>query len=84
LRSTKGQSRRVCDVPFPPIDLLDPDHGGLAISPEEKENGSLVADDLKDEKLLAVCAALDLFGNRALTATEIGDACVSQGWMRPR
>ena len=84
LRSTKGQSRRACEVPFPPLDLLDPDHGGLAISPEEKENGSLVADDMKDEKLLAVCAALDLFGNRALTATEIGDACVNQGWMRPR
>lgn len=51
---------------------------------DELENGSMVQDDVKDDKLMAVCAALETFGNRALTAFEIGEACVNQGWIRPR
>jgi hypothetical protein len=51
---------------------------------EERENGALVEADLRDEKLMAVCAALEVFGNKALTAAEIGEACVQHGWIRPR
>ena len=56
----------------------------MALDQEELENGSIIQDDIKDDKLMAVCAALETFGNRALTAIEIGETCVNQGWIRPR
>ena len=83
LRSTKGQNP--CIIPFPPADVIEPDHGGIiTVDEDEEENGQIVQDDMKDDKLMAVCAALETFGNRALTPTEIGDICVNQGWIRPR
>lgn len=83
LRSTKGQNP--CVIPFPPADVIEPDRGGIiTVDEDEEENGQIVQDDMKDDKLMAVCAALETFGNRALTPTEIGDICVNQGWIRPR
>lgn len=85
LRSTKGTGRTTCLVPFPPADIVDSGSGGIMVEDEDElENGSMVQDDVKDDKLMAVCAALETFGNRALTAFEIGEACVNQGWIRPR
>lgn len=72
LRSSKGQAC-YSSIPFP---LADWDLDSITSGPMTKA-------DVKDDKLMAVCAALDIFGNRALTAQEIGDTCVNRGWIRP-
>jgi hypothetical protein len=79
LRSSKAAARKASTIPFPSLSPT-----GLELDDEERENGALVEADLRDEKLMAVCAALEVFGNKALTAAEIGEACVQHGWIRPR
>lgn len=73
-RSNKSSSLNNA-IPFPADGEL---------SKADKKRGCLVDEDLADEKLMAICAALDFMENRALTAQEIGEVCLQQGWMRSR
>lgn len=79
LRSTKSSNHPASPIPFPTQAMLDAD-----LSQDAQQSACLIEADFQDERLMAVCAALQSYNNRALTAAEIGETCVQRGWIRPR
>lgn len=58
------------EIPFPPCD--------------EGENEFLRASDFADTRLMAVFAALDTSGNKAMNTDEIAAVCIERGWLSKR
>lgn len=75
--TTRNQVENFQPIPFPPPRLRPLEEG-------QEETEGLSAEDLKDDRLMAVCAALDCQGNRALLPQQIADFCLQRGWLRPR